>query len=126
MTAWVWVGLGGCIGAVGRYGVALALGAGAAGRFPLATFVANCVGCLLIGLVADVLARVPAPEALRLFLATGVLGGFTTFSAFGLETVGLLRRGEFGYALLYAGGSVLVGVTAVWVGMRLASAAVPT
>ena len=69
------------------------------------------------------LARAAAPESLRLFLITGILGGFTTFSAFGLESVGLLRRGEFGLALLYILVSVLVGIAAVWLGLLLANTA---
>ena len=55
---------------------------------------------------------------MRLFLFTGLLGGFTTFSAFGLETIFLLRRGEPWVAALYVAGSVLLGLAAVWIGMR--------
>lgn len=121
MNAYLWVGLGGFIGSVARYGVALWLAPGEIGRFPWATFAVNCVGCLLIGVLAGVFARAPAPDAVRLFAITGVLGGFTTFSAFGLESVTLLRRGDLGAALLYILGSVLVGVVAVWLGLRLAS-----
>lgn len=58
------------------------------------------------------------PDA-RLFLFTGLLGGFTTFSAFGLEAMYLMRRGDLGIAAMYAGGSVVFGITAVWVGLRL-------
>ena len=121
MSAYVWVGLGGFIGSVARYAVAVWLAPGEIERFPWATFAVNCVGCLLIGVLAGVFARTPSPDAVRLFLMTGVLGGFTTFSAFGLESVTLLRRGDLGTALLYILGSVLVGVVAVWLGLRLAS-----
>ncbi len=122
ITYW-WVGLGGFIGSVARYGVSVWLPPVAAGRFPLATFAVNCLGCLLIGLLAGALMRAPVPEAVRLFLLTGVLGGFTTFSAFGLETVMLLRRGELGFAVLYVLASVLVGIAAVWLGLRLGGGA---
>ena len=122
MTAYLWVGLGGFIGSVARHAVAVWLAPADAARFPWATFGVNCVGCLCIGLLAGLLARAPAPEAARWFLVTGVLGGFTTFSAFGLESFTLLRRGEVGIALLYILGSVLVGVAAVWLGLRLAHA----
>ena len=111
------------MGSVARYAVAVWLGNTPTDRFPWATFAVNCLGCLLIGLMAGWLARASVPESARLFLVTGILGGFTTFSAFGLESVGLLRRGEFSLALLYILGSVLVGIAAVWLGLRLASVA---
>ena len=123
MSAYLWVGLGGFLGSIARYGASVALGTLAPGRFPWATFAVNCIGCLLIGLLAGAFSRATVPESVRLFLITGLLGGFTTFSAFGLESVALLRRGEVSYALLYILGSVLVGVAAVWLGLRLASAA---
>jgi len=117
----LWVGLGGFIGAVARYAVAVAMGPAATLRFPWPTFTVNVLGCLAIGLLAGYFTRVPAPEHLRLFLVTGILGGFTTFSAFGVESLGLLRRGDHALGLAYAGGSVLVGLLAVWLGFRLAS-----
>lgn len=121
MIAYWWVGLGGFVGSVARYALAVGLPPVAAGRFPLATFAVNCLGCLLIGVVAGILARTPAPDSIRLFVVTGVLGGFTTFSAFGIEAVTLLRRGEMAFALLYIVCSVLVGIGAVWLGLRLAA-----
>ena len=66
------------------------------------------------------LASTSAPESFRLFLITGVLGGFTTFSAFGLESLALLRRGDTTAAFLYILASVVLGVAAVWLGLRLA------
>ena len=123
MSAYLWVGLGGFLGSVARYAVAVALPPAASGRFPVATFAVNCMGCLLIGVLAGGLARTSAPESFRLFLMTGVLGGFTTFSAFGLESLALLRRGETMGAFLYILASVSVGVAAVWLGLRLAGSA---
>ena len=58
---------------------------------------------------------------MRVTVGTGVLGGFTTFSAFGLEAMHLIRRGDLGTAALYAGGSVVLGITAVWLGLKLVS-----
>ena len=79
----------------------------------------NVSGCLLMGLLSGLAERLEwfTPQA-RLLLLTGLLGGFTTFSAFGLETVYLLRRGEIWTAALYAAGSVSVCVAAVWAGMK--------
>lgn len=119
MSSYLWVGIGGFIGSVARYAVSMGLHASVPGRFPWGTFAVNCIGCVLIGLLAAALDRTPAPNAARLFLMTGMLGGFTTFSAFGLEAVGLLRRGEWGVAGAYVLGSVLVGLAGVWLGLRL-------
>lgn len=124
MKALLLVGLGGGIGSIARYVLGtLLLQPAAPGRFPLGTFVVNVLGCLVAGLLAGWWERqaLLGPEA-RLFLFTGLLGGFTTFSAFGLETTALLRRGEFGTAMLYAGASVVIGIAAVWLGLRLIAA----
>jgi len=117
------VGLGGAAGSIARYLLGGWVTAAAAPQaFPLGTFVVNLGGCLAIGLLAGLVERHPdwlAPD-LRLLLFVGVLGGFTTFSAFGLETVQLLRRDEWLLAGGYVGGSVLLGLAAVWLGLRLA------
>ena len=95
---------------------------GGAMRFPLSTFAVNVMGCFVIGALAGLAEHrdMFSPD-LRLFLLPGLLGGFTTFSAFGYEAVFLLRRGEFGVALAYAGLSVAVGFLAVWLGLKLFS-----
>lgn len=123
MNAYLWVGLGGFLGSIARFGASMALGPISPGRFPWATFAVNCLGCLLIGLLSGAFSRSGVPESVRLFVITGLLGGFTTFSAFGLESVALLRRGETGLAVLYILGSAALGVAAVWLGLRLTSAA---
>ena len=114
------VGLGGAIGSIARW----ALGGAILHRlphlkFPLGTFAVNILGCLLIGIIAGLAERrgVFSSDA-RLFLMTGLCGGFTTFSAFANENVFLLRRGESVTALLYIGGSVIAGLLAVWAGFR--------
>ena len=115
------VGLGGFIGSVARYKLGgLVLHLAAQQRFPVSTFAVNVLGCLVMGLLAGVAARYEVfGPGTRLLLFTGVLGGFTTFSAFGLESTQLVRRGEFWIAALYAGSSVVLGIAAVWVGIKL-------
>jgi CrcB protein len=116
------VGLGGALGAIARYRLSgLVLHHAMDWRFPLPTFVVNFVGCLVAGVLAGLIERhsLFSAEA-RLFLFTGLLGGFTTFSAFGVDTAGLMRRGEYGVAFSYAALSVLCGVGAVWLSIVLA------
>lgn len=118
MTGILLVALGGALGSAGRYALASSLARHAAsGAFPLGTFVVNVIGCLAIGVLAGQIDRAAwfTAEA-RLFLMTGLLGGFTTFSAFGLETFSLLRRGDLFVAAGYAGLSVAVGLAAVALG----------
>lgn len=91
------------------------------GSFPLGTLTVNVVGCLAIGfLTAAFTGRWLVREEYRIALVVGVLGGFTTFSAFGLETFALLNDGQYGRAALNIGGSVVMGLVAVWAGYRLA------
>ncbi len=115
------VGLGGFIGSVARYTLSGAVMHHAAGwRFPLGTFLVNVAGCLAIGLLAGLTeSRGLFSADARLFVFTGVLGGFTTFSAFGFESIALARRGELAVAALYIVLSVVVGLAAVWLGVRL-------
>ena len=114
------VGVGGFAGSVARYLLGgWLLHHTAQQRFPWSTFAVNVAGCLVIGVLAGLAERHSMfSPGLRLFLFTGLLGGFTTFSAFGLETLFLLRRGEPWVAAAYVGGSVLLGLLAVWLGMR--------
>ena len=117
------VGLGGAVGSIARYLLATwTMQAATPQKFPLGTFAVNLLGCLAAGLLAGWAERHPgvlSPE-LRLLLMVGVLGGFTTFSAFGLETVQLLRRGDWLVAGGYVCGSVLLGLALVLLGWRLA------
>ena len=125
MTTVLLVGAGGFIGSIGRYLVGLWLALpGGAGRFYSATFTVNVVGCLLIGILAGLAERsTGSPSWLgddaKAFLMVGVLGGFTTFSAFGNETLQLLRRGDPLAAFGYAAATILVGLLAVWLGYRV-------
>lgn len=114
---------GGAIGAAARFHLggfaARALGAG----FPAGTLIANVSGGLAMGLLAALLARSGGGEAWRLLLGVGVLGGFTTFSAFSLETVAMIERGQAGLALLYVAASVLGALGALAIGLWIGRAA---
>lgn len=120
MNQFLLVGLGGALGAIARWKLGgWVLHLTVQQKFPYATFAVNVAGCLAIGILAGLAERHDMfGQATRLFLFTGLLGGFTTFSAFGLETLFLLRRGEPWIAALYVCASVLVGLAAVWAGWR--------
>ena len=106
---------GGAVGAGLRYVAGVFI---AGGGFPWATFVVNVSGALAIGGVMAFVARADAghAEVLRIFLGVGVLGGFTTFSAFSFEFLQMLERREVLLAFLYAGGSVVCGLAAAALG----------
>lgn len=108
------VALGGAIGAAARYGVGVALYR--PGAFPVAILTANIVGCFLMGLIVVFLGQ-RALGHLTPFLMTGVLGGFTTFSAFSLEAYTLFERGDTGQAALYVALSVVLSIAALIAGV---------
>lgn len=112
------VAIGGALGSVARYLVSVwLLHHTTAWRFPAGTFAVNILGCLAAGILAGLIARHELFSAdTRLFLFTGILGGFTTFSAFGLETFFLLRRGELMVASANIVLSVVAGLFALWLG----------
>lgn len=114
------VGLGGGLGSISRYLLGgWILHQTMQQRFPYGTFAVNLLGCLAIGLLAGMAGRAEwLGPSTRLLLITGFLGGFTTFSAFGLETMLLLRRGDAAVAVAYVLGSVVLGLLAVWLGMK--------
>ena len=115
------VALGGAIGSVARYKFGgWVLHQTAAWKFPLGTFLINVLGCLVIGVLAGLAVKEDyfSPEA-RVFLFTGICGGYTTFSAFGLETFNLLRRDEFMVAGSYVALSLVLGLFALWIGFSL-------
>ncbi|NDY94347.1 fluoride efflux transporter CrcB [Wenzhouxiangella limi] len=118
------VALGGAMGSVLRYLLsAWALQHSVGWRFPVGTFAVNVLGCALVGVLAGLLVKhhVFSPEV-RLFLFTGLAGGFTTFSAFGLETFNLIRRDEVLIAGSYVVSSVVIGLVVLWLGFSLVSA----
>ena len=130
LGAALYVFLGGGAGAVLRHqvgrGLTQWLGPQAVTAFPWATLTVNVVGGLAMGLLAGWLARAGAAggEGVRLLIGVGLLGGFTTFSAFSLELMLLIERGQPGLAFIYAAVSVLAALTGLYVGlivMRLAA-----
>lgn len=108
------VALGGALGAVLRYLMVASIGA------PLATLVVNVLGCLAIGAL---FAALGPREGWQLFLMTGVLGGFTTFSAFSLDTLKLIQSGQTLQAIGYVAASVVLSLAAVALGVALMKAA---
>ena len=115
------IGVGGALGAIARYLVGGFVQTRTGGPFPWGTLVVNVGGCLVMGALAGLAeARGLMTPAARAFLVVGGLGGFTTFSAFGNETVGLLLDRDLMRALANVGLSVVLGVTAVWCGRALA------
>lgn len=122
MNGFLLVALGGALGASLRHGVGLVAVRHLPLGWPWGTGFVNIAGSLAMGLLAGWLALKAegASQEARLFLATGVLGGFTTFSAFSLEVANMLRAGETLKAGLYAGLSVLLGVAALFIGLWMA------
>ena len=116
----MWVGLGGGVGSIARYLLQRWVNNFYVYRFPLATFLVNIAGCLLIGILYALAEKTNVlTPATRLLLITGLCGGFTTFSTFAFENTDLLRTGNYFVFALYAAGSVLVGILAVFIGSAI-------
>jgi fluoride exporter len=114
------VGLGAIAGALSRYYLTLWFTQRFGTTFPYGTGVINLTGCVLMGLIATLALneRLISPE-LRLLLTTGFLGAYTTFSSYGLETVGLLNRSLWAQAAFYWVGSAVLGIVGIQVGMAI-------
>lgn len=112
------VALGGALGSAARFGLSgWVLHHSVNWRFPIGTFLVNVFGCLSVGLLAGLVVKHDLLSAdARVFLFTGIAGGFTTFSALGLETFYLLRRGESLMAGAYVAASVICGLLVLWIG----------
>jgi CrcB protein len=107
------IGLGGALGSIGRYLVAQYVQSRFMGStFPYGTLIVNITGCFLIGLIFGLLSKSDILSEWKLFLVTGICGGYTTFSAFSYESITLLRNGEISHFCLYIAGSVILGLIA--------------
>ena len=116
----IFVGIGGFIGSVARYLVAVMFAGQFTSVFPYATLTVNIVGCFLIGILYALSDRgnILSPEW-RVFLTTGFCGGFTTFSTFSYESLRLMQDGEYLYLAMYVLASLFVGLGATFVGITL-------
>ncbi len=123
MVHLIYVALGGAIGASLRHLVNLASLRMLGPNLPWGTLAVNVLGSFVMGLFIEFLARrLGGSPELRLLVATGLLGGFTTFSAFSLDFAGLWERGAVSTAFLYAAGSVVFSITALFAGLALGRA----
>lgn len=121
MMQWLAVAIGGALGSMARFGSVSYITPWLSYRWPIGTLTVNVLGSLLIGVAYVVLVeKMAAPSEWRLFFITGVLGGFTTFSAFSLEILRLGQDGQLFNAFAYALGSVATCLFAVFVGVVLA------
>jgi len=113
------IGTGSFLGGILRYLLSQIIHTKVLSTFPFGTLIVNIAGCFLIGLVYGLSVKINLTQEWRLFLATGFLGGFTTFSAFSNETVGMLRDGQLWYASAYVSSSVFIGLAATFSGIAL-------
>lgn len=118
MNAYLLVGIGGALGAMARHWAGTAIGSLPNG-FPTSTFLINILGSVAMGLLVGVLARTTPQyqHEIRLFVAVGMFGGFTTFSSFSLDAITLIERGDYILAAAYIVGSVLLSVIGLMLGL---------
>ena len=117
MEKFLFIGLGGFLGSVGRYWLSTGVYKAYGESFPYGTLAVNIIGSFIIGFLMTLFEeRFIAQPELRLFLIVGILGGFTTFSSFSFETIALIKAGNFLYASVNVLASVIVCLTATWIG----------
>ncbi|MES2811578.1 MAG: fluoride efflux transporter CrcB [Bacteroidota bacterium] len=120
MKTILYIALGGALGSVLRYLTSQAFSKYEG--FPYGTFVANIIGCLLIGLFFGYFEKQNVlSQDLKFFLITGLCGGYTTFSTFSNENIQLIQNNQIGTALFYTASSILIGFTATWLGILMVS-----
>jgi len=122
LRSFLFVGVGGAVGSMARYGTSYVVSRLITGPFPTGTFIINIAGSLLIGILFGLAARNQwLQEGGMLLLASGFCGGFTTFSTFALENVNLMHKGQSVMALVYTGLSVIAGLLLCRAGIWLTS-----
>ena len=125
MIKCLWIGAGGFLGAVCRYLLGQAVSASIKHPFPFSTLLINFIGALLMGLITEFSFKIaPIPANIIAFLTVGILGGFTTFSTFSLETVNLMESGRVMLSLMNAVASVVLCIAGVYLGKLLIRTAV--
>lgn len=125
MVKFMAVAIGGAVGAMMRYGVALLVERFVDGPVIIATWIVNLLGCLLMGFLLPFLKTGQVSVAVQLFVLTGFLGSLTTFSTFSMESVVLWQSGKMDLLLLNVFGSVAAGLLLVWLGMKLHDVVLP-
>jgi fluoride exporter len=126
MPRLILIGFAGLIGTLARFGLSEVAAKRLGTSFPIGTLIVNILGCFLGGILFYALQeRTFVSETVRLAVIVGFLGGFTTFSAFGVQTFVLLKNGEVGLGLLNVAVSNLFGIAVVWVGYAIAKLALP-
>lgn len=121
MSKYMYIAVGGSLGAIARFWVGSAVASRLGTRFPYGTFVINMTACVVISFSLTFLAkRTELNPAWRFLVPIGFVGAYSTFSSYEWETVSILRNGEFSMAALYAFGSLFLGLVAVWCGILLA------
>ncbi len=121
MQKYLFIAAGGALGSIARYWVGSTIGSRMGTRFPYGTFVINLTACIIIGFSLTYLGkRVELNPAWRFLIPIGFVGAYSTFSTYEWETLSSLRSGAFALAALYAVGSLVLGLAAVWAGSLLA------
>lgn len=121
MEKYLYIAVGGALGSVARYWIGSAVSDRLGARFPYGTFVINITACLIIGFTITYLGRrAEVNAAWRFLIAVGFVGAYSTFSTYEWDTLSSIRSGAFLLAALYAVGSLLLGLVAVWGGAMLA------
>ena len=121
LSKYMYIAVGGSLGAIARFWVGSAVASRLGTKFPYGTFVINITACVIIGFSLTFLAkRTNLNPAWRFLVPIGFVGGYSTFSSYEWETASLMRNGDFSMAVLYAFGSLFLGLVAIWCGIFLA------
>ena len=120
---WLFIAIGSALGGIARHAAGLLISQRVATAFPWGTFAVNVLGSFAIGICGAFVgqSRDPSAQVVREFVMIGFLGGFTTFSAFSLQTLQLVRDGRASVAIANVGGSIVVCLLAVWLGYSIAN-----